>query len=133
MAQENNTDIQPGTPAERKGLALSALIIASCALLCAFVPGWLVFSLICAAIAIAIAVFCISKAKKPGGKARLALWALGIGILAILAAVYFLLTRSNAGAPPVTIEEQVQQVSPADQDRGAELLRQATDTTNQQH
>jgi hypothetical protein len=127
----NGTDIPVGSAEERKGMAFAALIIALCGLFCAFIPGWMIFSGVCALVAIIVASFCIYKAKRPGGRARLALWALGTGILSILVAAYFLLTRTTTPGTPGVVEEPVQQVSPAPSEAPLDKLQQATDSSNQ--
>ena len=124
-------DIRPGSPEERKGLALAALIISLAAVFCAFIPGWKIFAASCAVVSIAVAVFCIAKAKRPGSRARLALWALGFGILAILVIGYFLLTRPGPTEGTPVINEPVQQVSPAEDVRALDQLQQVTDSSGQ--
>lgn len=122
------TEIQPGSPEERKGLALSALIIGLVALFCAFIAGWRIFAVISGVLAIGVAVFCIAKARKPGARARLALWALGAGILAILVAAYFWLTAVPAGvSEPAGNTEAV--IGPAEPEPGVlDKLNAVTDS-----
>jgi hypothetical protein len=130
MAQpaQQTPDIKPGSPAERKGLALSALIIALSALFCAFINGWRLFSSICAVVALMVAVFCISKARKPGGRAKLALWALAIGILSLLVTGYFLLTRvPDTPAQPTDVGVHP---GPADRGDAIDKLQEVTDTSS---
>jgi hypothetical protein len=127
MNQENTGDIRPGSPEERKGLAFAALIIACTALFCSFIEGWRLFSAITGIMAIIIAVYCISRARRPGARARLALWALSIGILAVLVTAYFMITAvpPEATEPGVPTETEIR---PADQEGSLDRLKEVTDS-----
>jgi hypothetical protein len=121
-------DIKPGSAEERKGMSLAALIIALVGLFCVFIPHWKSLSAACAILAIVLAVYCISRTKRPGGRARMALWALAAGILGLLLFCYFLLTRTSEAKTPV-ISEPVQVVEPAPDEAALDKLQQVTDST----
>jgi hypothetical protein len=122
-------DIKTGSPEERKGLALAALIISIVAFLCAFIPGWKLFASVCGVASLSIAVFCISKARKPGSRARLALWSMAVSILSLLAVGYFLLTSNTTPENDPGINEPVQVIEPAETDEAFNRLKNATDST----
>ena len=121
-------EIQPGSPEERKGLAIAALVISFAAVFCAFIPGWKLFSAICSVVSIGISIYCISKTRKPGGRARIALWALGLAILAILIIGYSLLTSRTDGDREEEIREVEQVIRPAEIEDALNKLNSATDS-----
>jgi lysylphosphatidylglycerol synthetase-like protein (DUF2156 family) len=75
---------------ERKGFAIAALIIGFCALICSFLYGWRIFSMIIAIPGLIAGIISYRKALLTGKGRAKQITAIAFCILSILLSAYFL-------------------------------------------
>jgi hypothetical protein len=121
---------------ERKGLALSGLIMGIVGLICAFFTGWRNFCMVISLAGLIVSVYCLRKAIKAKAAKGLATPGILFSIGGLIAASYYLFFDARVHLPEHAATEIPQELrdsaSTADQDNSLDQLKNIIDTTQGQ-
>lgn len=106
---------------------MAAMIMALVAVLCAFITGWRIFSIVVAAAALVVALFVLSKVRHKGRSRTMSFIAILAALLAFGSSGYFLSSAAEktSQVPPELHDNPVAEPEEVTLDR----LRQSMDST----